>query len=44
MDNDERAIQPWSDAELAAGAGFAVLLFLLPTIIWFVMVMWRRHR
>ncbi|MFC5814432.1 hypothetical protein [Nonomuraea harbinensis] len=43
MDNDEPAIQLWSDAELAAGAGFVVLLVLLPTIIWPATVMLRRR-
>jgi hypothetical protein len=44
VDNDEPAIKLWSDAELAAGAGFAVLLILLPTVIWLARVMLRRRR
>ncbi|MEV4550934.1 hypothetical protein ACI2LC_08395 [Nonomuraea wenchangensis] len=44
MSNDDPAIQLWSDAELAVGAGFGVLLILLPTVIWLARVTLRRRR
>ncbi|MEV0826646.1 hypothetical protein [Nonomuraea rubra] len=44
MDDDEPAIQLWSDAEFAVGLGLVVLMVLLPTIIWLAMVLLRRRR
>ncbi|WP_263657433.1 hypothetical protein [Nonomuraea gerenzanensis] len=44
MDDDERIIRLWSDAELAVATGLIVVLILLPTVIWLAVVMLRRRR
>jgi len=44
VDDDDPAIQLWGGAEFAVGAGFAVLLILLPTIVWLARVVLRRRR
>ncbi|MEU8105512.1 hypothetical protein AB0C18_17485 [Nonomuraea muscovyensis] len=42
--DDDLSGRPLTDAELALGAGFVVLLLLLPTLIWLATVLLRRRR